>query len=96
MFLLVMLYDALTGIYSRMGVHHELYYAKIYDKNTEIKEDNVTGTEATGVSIDVFPVDGLGNTRREAVKAFKATAFRRELLGAAQWKKFFRSKTHAW
>ncbi|MDD6995315.1 MAG: LicD family protein [Candidatus Borkfalkiaceae bacterium] len=72
------------------------FSAKIYDKNTEIKEDNVTGTEATGVSIDVFPVDGLGNTRREAVKAFKATAFRRELLGAAQWKKFFRSKTHAW
>lgn len=71
--------------------------AKVYLPNT-ILEDNTSKDdgEAIGVFIDIFPIDGLGNTYKKAVKAFKATSFKRNLLVAAQWKKFFKSKTHPW
>ncbi len=70
--------------------------AKIYDPNTVLEDENIVGGNKIGVNIDIFPIDGLGNTYKKAVKAFKSTAFKRNLLIAAQWKKFFRSKTHAW
>jgi lipopolysaccharide cholinephosphotransferase len=49
-----------------------------------------------GVYIDIFPIDGLGNTKEKAMRNFRAGAFQRELLVAANWKKYFRSNTHAW
>ncbi|MDE7395107.1 MAG: LicD family protein [Clostridiales bacterium] len=70
--------------------------AKIYDPQTVLQDDNIVGGDAIGVNIDVFVIDGLGDTYKKAKKAFKATSFKRNLLVAAQWKKFFRSKTHAW
>lgn len=71
--------------------------AKIYQKNTVI-EDNVdyAKNDKLGVNIDIFPIDGLGDTYKKAKKAFKSTAFKRNLLIAAQWKKYKRSKTHSW
>lgn len=70
--------------------------AKIYDKNTVIETNGLTDETGIGVAIDVFVIDGLGDTYKEAVKSFRKTSFKRELLVAAQWKKFFKSKTHAW
>lgn len=70
--------------------------AKIYDPNTVLEDENIIDGNKIGVNIDVFPIDGLGNTYKKAVKAFKSTSFKRNLLIAAHWKKFFRSKTHAW
>ncbi len=70
--------------------------AKIYDPETVLEDDNIVNGDKIGVNIDVFPIDGLGNTRKKAVKAFKSTSFKRNLLVAAGWKKFFKSKTHAW
>ena len=71
--------------------------AKIYNPNTVLEEECATDKEQkTGVFIDVFVIDGLGDTYKRAKKAFRATSFKRELLVAAQWKKFFRSKTRAW
>lgn len=49
-----------------------------------------------GVYVDIFPVDGLGQTKEEAIKRFNAKRLSRELLVACNWKKFFRSKTRAW
>lgn len=69
--------------------------AKIYNPDTVTEDENFEG-ERIGVAIDVFPIDGLGDTYKKAQKAFRSTAFKRELLVAANWKKFFRSKTHAW
>lgn len=70
--------------------------AKIYEPNTVLEDENIIDGNKIGVNIDVFPIDGLGNTYKKAVKAFKSTSFKRNLLIAAHWKKFFRSKTHAW
>ena len=70
--------------------------AKIYDPNTILEDENIVDGNKIGVNIDIFPIDGLGNTYKKAVKAFRSTSFKRNLLIAAQWKKFFRSKTHSW
>lgn len=70
--------------------------AKIYNTETILKDDNIAGGSDIGVNIDVFPVDGLGNTYEEAKKIFDSTSFKRNLLVAAQWRKFFKSKTHSW
>lgn len=71
--------------------------AKVYDPSTMLKDDNIFGGEQIdGVGIDVFVIDGLADTYAKAVKAFRATSFKRALLVAAHWKKFFRSKTHGW
>lgn len=70
---------------------------KIYDPDTIIVEKEIVDKRIDiGVSIDVFVIDGLGETKEAAVRAFRAKAIQRELVGAAQWKHFFRSKTHAW
>lgn len=70
--------------------------AKVCDTNTIMEEKNFErdGLEM-GVYVDIFPIDGLGN-KDDAKKNFNATRFERELLVARNWKKFFRSKTHAW
>lgn len=70
--------------------------AKIYNPDTILIDSDIAGSnDGIGVFIDLFIIDGLGNTKKQAVKAFRATSFKRELLVAAQWKKFFRSKTRA-
>ncbi len=71
--------------------------AKIYDAQTVLIDDNTCDYEdKIGVFIDVFPIDGLANNYKRAKKVFNATTFKRELLVAAKWKKYFKSKTHAW
>lgn len=70
--------------------------AKVCDTNTVMTEDNFErGDLKMGVYVDIFPIDGLGQ-EAEAKKHFRATRFERELLVAKNWKRFFRSKTHAW
>ena len=72
-------------------------FAKAMDKNARIIEENSNpnGIEL-GVYIDIFPIDGLGDTYEEALKKFKSSRFKRELLVAKNWKKYFRSKTRSW
>lgn len=72
-------------------------FGKAMAKNTVIEEEsgNPNGIEM-GIYVDIFPIDGLGNTYEEALKEFKKTRFKREMLVAKNWKKFSRSKTHSW
>ena len=49
-----------------------------------------------GVYIDIFPIDGLGNSEKEAKKLLHKSLFKRSLLTAANWKKYFKSKTRKW
>lgn len=71
--------------------------AKIYNPDTVLEDDNIcAGEKQDGVFIDIFVIDGLGDSYKKAKKAFSATSFKRALLVAAQWKRFFRSKTHPW
>lgn len=69
-------------------------FAKVYDKRTRIDEQIVNryGFDC-GVYIDVYPVDGLGNSFDEAMKCFNSSKLNRELLNAANWKRYSKSKT---
>ena len=71
-------------------------YAKACAKNTVLEEKNCNrGGTVLGVFVDIFPVDGLGNSFQEARKKFLSTELEREILDAARWSKFTKSKTHA-
>lgn len=71
-------------------------FAKVVDSNTEIVEiDANRGGAKMGVYVDVFPIDGLGASYKEAKQQFAKTAFKREMLVAYNWKRFFKSKTHS-
>ena len=70
-------------------------FAKISHPMTTLTDSVIKLDYNIGVNIDVFPIDGLGNSMEEAVKIFKSTEFERELLNAVLWKFFFRSKTHS-
>lgn len=72
-------------------------YAKVYDSATHIDEISVNrfGFEC-GVYVDLYPIDGLGEDYESALSCFKKSSIYRELLNAANWKTYTRSKTHAW
>jgi lipopolysaccharide cholinephosphotransferase len=72
-------------------------HAKACDKKTILVDKNVGSRWDChfGVFIDIFPLDGLGDTLEEARKTFRKTTFKRELLVAANWKRYFRSHTHS-
>lgn len=71
-------------------------FAKAVDPSTIIKERNGSRTNLElGVFVDIFPIDSLGDTLENAKKGFNKTTFKRELLVAYNWKKFFRSKTRS-
>lgn len=70
-------------------------FAKIWDPSTVIKDEVMEIQYETGVNIDVFPIEGLGQSEKEALRIFKKTSWNRELLNATLWKKYFRSKTHS-
>lgn len=70
-------------------------FAKIWDPATLIQDERMGVTYKMGVNIDVFPLDGLGDSEEEALRIFKKTAWNRELLNACVWKRFFRSRTHS-
>lgn len=69
-------------------------FAKIWDPGTIIIEETSSRKYDLGVYIDIFPIDGLGNSEKEAIKIYNKTELKRELLVASSWKKYFRSKTH--
>ena len=74
----------------------KILWAKLYDPNTLLIETYMENIDLSGVYIDVFPIDGLGNTKSEATAKFRKTWLLRELLVASKWQHFFRSNTHAW
>ena len=72
-------------------------FAKAMAKNTVIHEPNANPTNIDmGVYVDIFPIDGLADDYESSKALFNKTRFKRELLVARNWKRFFRSKTRAW
>lgn len=68
--------------------------AKVCDSNTYLEEEMGFRMDyKEGVYVDIFPIDGAGNTYEEGIKSFKRQRFNLELLNAANWKHFIRSKT---
>ena len=71
-------------------------FAKAIDKTTTIIERNGNRNNIEmGVYVDIFPIDGLGNTIEAAKENFNKSKFDRELLVAYNWRRFFKSKTHS-
>ena len=72
-------------------------FAKVCDKNTVLEEDNGNrNNSVAGVYIDIFPIDGLGQTHSEAKTYLEQCRFDNELLVAHAWETFRPSKTRAW
>lgn len=83
-------------ICNRINEKYGYLFAKAMAPDTVILEESGNRYNVNmGIYVDIFPIDGLGNTPEEAVKNLNKTRFNRELLVAANWKKFSRSKTHA-
>ena len=70
------------------------FFAKLWDPSTLIEDEVTAPSYEIGVSIDVFPIDGLGDTREEALRIYRQTEWDRELLIPTGWKKYTRSTTH--
>lgn len=71
-------------------------FAKVMNKNTVVYELVANPHKIEyGICVDVFPVDYLGDTRKEAEKNFCRSALYRRLLDAKNWTKYFRSKTRS-
>lgn len=70
-------------------------FAKIWNPNTIITDDLTDIPYSIGVNIDVFPIDGLGNSSISAYYHFGKTLLFRELLNASNWTTYFRSKSHS-
>ena len=81
---------------NRLNKNYCYMFAKISDPSTKIIE-HVSNRFSTdiGVHIDVFVYDAMGDTLTSAVKKYNSSRFYRELLVAANWKKYSRSKTHS-
>lgn len=78
-------------------VNDDYYFldAKLSSKNTIIIDNSLNiNDKSIGVHIDVFPIDGLGRTEQEAFFRFIKTSYKREVLNAKTWIKYFKSKTH--
>lgn len=72
-------------------------YAKAYALRTVCKERYVNRSDVEyGVYIDIFPVDGLGKTTEDALKLLHKSRYKRSLLTAANWQKYFKSRTRKW
>lgn len=84
----VMTHETISG-YNNLHAKISLRNTKIIDSSIDLADYEI------GVNIDIFPIEGLGNSYEEAKKTFNKTGFRRELLNARTWKRYFRSKTHS-
>ena len=54
-------------------------FSKIYDTSTTLVENTTTQLKR-GIYIDVFPIDGIGNTSKEARKAFLRISRKKNLM----------------
>jgi len=71
-------------------------FAKISDKSTFIEDDFTDWSKVKmGVHIDIFPIDGLGDTIESAKRNVNRNRFLNSLIVAKNWKRFTLSKTHA-
>lgn len=68
-------------------------FAKASDKNTVIEMDGIRCKIDLGVSVDIFPIDGAGDTEEEAHKSFSDSTVLYGLCIASTWKKYIRGRS---
>ena len=77
------------------NINYGALFAKISDKSTVIEDDFTDWSKVEmGVNIDIFPIDGLGDTIESAKKNVNKHKFLNSLIVAKNWKCFTLSKTH--
>lgn len=54
-------------------------FSKIYDTSTTLIE-NISKPIKRGIYIDIFPIDGVGNSKEEVVNTFKTISRKKDLL----------------
>lgn len=75
-------YDSFLKIYKNEYNNNNLYsfemdkkygymYAKLCDKDTILYHNQDECIKELGALVDIFPMDGMGNTKKEAIKHFK-------------------------
>lgn len=70
-------------------------FAKFVDKETLLIPLQKERYECKiGLYIDIFPIDYVGNTEKEAYKIFKKIRFKHALLVSAQWRNFHFNKMY--
>lgn len=80
----------------KFNKNYEKTFAILSDKSTVIVDPfGHRGNYIKGIVIDIFPCDGAADTIEEVKRIYCLTRFRRELLNAANWKKFSRSRTRS-
>ena len=97
---LIQYFENTSSKYKVITCNNNKYYqdvfAKVYDTTTII-EDQITDIKQTGmgVYVDVFPIDGLGDTYQEAVKNIKRGKLLQLIMTCAGMKKYAKSTTHS-
>ncbi|MGM9643527.1 MAG: phosphorylcholine transferase LicD [Eubacteriales bacterium] len=88
--------DGLKVVCCNNNPYYQDVFAKVCDTSTVI-EDQVTNINGAnmGVSIDIFPVDGLGDSVKQAKKNVKRGKFKQLLMTCAGMKKYSKSTTHS-
>lgn len=75
-------------------------FAKVIDNRTKLKEHFLVTEENLGIYIDVFPLDGFPDSKKEQYRLFKKAAFYYKLYafanyrfntGANRWKKLIKN-----
>ena len=73
------------------------FFAKVIHKQTRVVDPFCNRKNAPlGVSVDIFPVDYLGENMNEATKRFKHADFWTYLLIACNWSHYFKSQFRSW
>lgn len=97
---LIQYFETTSSKYKVITCNNNQYYqdvfAKVYDTTTII-EDQITDIKQTGmgVSIDIFPIEGLGQTYQEAEKKVKSGRLLQLIMTCAGMKKYAKSTTHS-
>ena len=75
------------------GKSYFKFSPRVTDTGTVLEEPNSkVGRCCAGLFIDIFIIEGLGHTYKEAVRNFKKKRFSRELVVSANWEHFEKSK----
>lgn len=67
--------------YHNGNLDYEYPYAKLYDTSTTLVE-NKRKKPKRGIFIDVFPLDGIGSTKEEALQNFVPIKYKLDLLAS--------------
>ena len=72
-------------------------FAKACDKKTIIIDHEAMIKNCSfGVWVDIFPIDGAGDTKKDAIKFLKSFNFSLSLYTASRWTVYSKSKRRKW